>query len=97
MASLALLLCATGMEPLVHAAPQPEARLGPCCRLPFVFTYVFIGWVCWLILVYYKVRQGRSGSVAHTQQRQDWALSVGKPNEQAIVGQQSAARSIVPH
>jgi DNA-binding transcriptional MerR regulator len=22
--------------------------------VPFVFTYVFIGWVCWLILLYYK-------------------------------------------
>lgn len=34
----------------------------PACRIHFVFCYLNMGWACWLILEYYKVRTGLGGT-----------------------------------
>jgi hypothetical protein len=55
---------------LMAASPRrsaaAEARLLPGCppsppprRVHFFFTYIFIGWVCWLLVQYYKARGGQ--------------------------------------
>lgn len=41
--------------------PPPALLLTPA-RVHFFFTYFFIGWVCWLIIYYYKARCMGSGA-----------------------------------
>lgn len=40
------------MDANLSAACPPTRWLS--CRVHFFFTYIFIAWVCWLIVQYYK-------------------------------------------